>query len=333
MELNFDASDNSKSPSFQSSRDDKSRVSYGGGFHISKKKPEPTPPRGPIASVPAEVANRMSMANGYSSMEVLENEIQRLKFQSQGLENVRQSRQTEGILHLDPPTHTYHSEFEQQKLRGANISLQELEVLKERNAMRLLEIEAELSRSKHEQPPPKNHFGAEYVPVFKKSQPKQNKSIHDYQRKYQEKFDKYLHEKERKRQSSLIKGKEMNVSGNFALEKEDVIENEILLKWMFKKLDKDRSGMVDKVELIQEFTQNPELGKLFGFVERVDSPRYMEKFNQIFESIGLGLKHEISLSEFLTFFEKFLRSSKKAEKFDPKPSKVSTSPKKILKKS
>lgn len=323
-------SEQSKSSPFQSFRGDKSRVSYGGGFHIAKKI-SPTPPsRQNIASDPIEIANRMSSANGYSSIEVLENEIQRLKFQSQGMENLRKSKYSEGILHLDPPSHRHPSHYEEKNIYEPHIGLQELELLKEKNATRLLEIEAELLRSKQEENHGKRKFSGEYVPVFKQKKIKEKKSVNEYERKYQEKFEKYVEDKEKKRQIGLIKGKELRISQGADDEHEEAVENEVLLKWMFKKLDKDQSGTVDKIELIQEFHNNPELAKLFGFFEQVSSPRYLERFNQIFEKIGVGQKHEISISEFLLFFEKFSKSSKKFEK---KPETLPKSPKKNLRKS
>ena len=109
---------------------------------------------------------------------------------------------------------------------------------------------------------------------------------------------------------------------------------------MFKKLDKDHSGTVDKIELIHEFSQNPDLGKLFGFNEKADNPLYLETFHKIFDYIGVGNKNEISMIEFLRFFENFTSSRKLSEKTEKIPKKVEKketspvrSPRKILKKS
>ena len=334
--LNFEGAytENSKSTPFQSYRSEKSRVSYGGGFHINKKPDTTPPPQLPEASKPHEIASRVFSPDMHSSIQVLENEIQRLKFQSQGIEKFRNSKYTEGILHLDPPSHSHRQVIEEQSFNRGNISLEELAVLKERNASRLLQIEAELSRSKFESQAPKDHFRSEYVPlVTKEKKTLKSKSIQDYEKKYQGKFQKYIEEKEKNRRLGLIKGKELKITENTLEENEDTLENEVLLKWMFKKLDKDKSGTVDKLELIQEFHQNPELANIFGFKEAIDSPRYLERFNQIFEKIGLGLKHEITMPEFLQFFESFSKSSKKIEQKIQKPQPVSKSPKKILKKS
>ena len=82
---------------------------------------------------------------------------------------------------------------------------------------------------------------------------------------------------------------------------------------MFKKLDKDHSGTVDKIELIHEFSQNPDLGKLFGFNEKADNPLYLETFHKIFDYIGVGNKNEISMIEFLRFFENFACSVSKED--------------------
>lgn len=322
--LNFEITNSEQfKNSSQPSRTEKPRVSYGGGFHI-QKKPEPPPVYEPQKLHPDDLAQRISSPKGYSSLEVIQNELQRLRQDSQNIEKFREPKYTEGTLHLDPYAHNYHIE---QQIPG-KINLQQLEVLKEQNAARILEIEAELARSKQENYIGEHVSSHQYVPVFQpySKTPKKNKSIQDYHKKYQEKFEKYLRDKQKSKTDKVITGKEMKIPDNYKTPAEEGVENSVILKWMFKKLDKDRSGKVDKVELIQEFHQNPELCKLFGFNIDITSSNYMQKFTEIFEKIGTGSKNEISMDEFLLFFDKFINPSK------PTPTRTEKSPKKILKK-
>lgn len=329
----------SKSSPFQSYRGDRPRMSYGGGFHMGAKH-TPTPVvQVPEASNPNDIARRISSPDGRLSLHVIEEELERLKMQSQSIEKMRQSQFVKGILHLDPPnhSHSFHADHDMHShSAGKRTNLEELEVLKEKNAARLVEIEAQMARAKQED------YGhgykgikSEFISVIpnKKHPGKKERTISDYQRKYQEKFEKYVSEKEKKRIESQIKGKEMKVSESSRGKEEEseLLETKVLLKWIFKKLDKDHSGMVDKVELFQEFHQNPELARLFGFVELVDSPRYLQRFNEIFDRLGVSNTHEITLDEFLLFFEKYTKSMNKVEKpVHASPIKKDKSPKKVI---
>ena len=226
--LNFEVSplDNSKSTPLQSFRTDKSRVSYGGGFHISKKPESIQSPSFPQSLHPSEIAHRLSSPNGYSSIDVVQNEIQRLKNQSQELEKLRNSKPSDRILHMD--TYNYQRIPEEKTFYHENITLNELERLKEKNAAKIIEIEAEMARSKQENV----SFGqkkAEYVPVFTKPQ-KKTKTIEEYQKKYQEKFEKYRENKEKQKNYNKIKGKQMSPTENLNEDYSEALDTQILLK-------------------------------------------------------------------------------------------------------
>ena len=156
----------------------------------------------------------------------MQNEIQRLKNQSQELEKLRNSKPSDRILHMD--TYNYQRIPEEKTFYHENITLNELERLKEKNAAKIIEIEAEMARSKQENV----SFGqkkAEYVPVFTKPQ-KKTKTIEEYQKKYQEKFEKYRENKEKQKNYNKIKGKQMSPTENLAEDYSEALDTQILLK-------------------------------------------------------------------------------------------------------
>lgn len=199
------SSDHSKSTPFQSFRGDKPRISYGGGFHISKKPA--VPPQAYIAetSQPGEISNRLSSNSSVPPLHVIEMELERLKQQSMSIQALRNKQNSETILHLDPPSHR-HKHEEQPTFSHKNFGLQELELLKEQNANKIVEIEAELRRSKE---PEVRNKHSEFVPVYYKREksPKRPEKLNGVQKEYYEKFEKFVQGKEKKKVEKVFEGK------------------------------------------------------------------------------------------------------------------------------
>ena len=198
------SSEASKSP-FQSYRGDKPRMSYGGGFHMSKK-PAPAPqPYVAETSKPIEIGHRFSSDPTIPPLHVIERELERLREHSTSIEKLRSNHFTAGILHLDPPSHRNHSHEKEFSL-NQKISLEELELLKEKNAARIVEIQAELRRSQTNEV--LNH-SAEFIEVYKPRKPevKKPEKLTEYQKQYYENFESYMNAKDKAKADRIIEAK------------------------------------------------------------------------------------------------------------------------------
>ena len=237
------SSEVSKSP-FQSYRGDKPRMSYGGGFHMSKK-PAPEPqPYVAETSKPIEIGHRFSSDPAIPPLHVIERELERLREHSTSIEKLRSSHFTAGILHLDPPSHRNHIHEKEFSL-NQKISLEELELLKEKNAARIVEIQAELRRSHTNEVI--NH-SAEYIEVYqpRKSEIKKPEKLTEYQKQYYENFESYMNAKDKAKADRIIEAKiaseNQGVLESARGRKEDLEENEF--KWT--KVEKFKNEKRDK---------------------------------------------------------------------------------------
>lgn len=72
------------------------------------------------------------------------------------------------------------------------------------------------------------------------------------------------------------------------------------LAYIFKKIDTDGTGKIDKVELMQELHRNSDLARILGFAAEAAQPDYMSQFEALFRSLGQG--NEVTFEQFREFF-------------------------------
>ena len=251
------------------------RKSYGGGFSVPSK---------PQTKLP-EYSFTKNYEETYNPdyVESLEARLQQLKAQSEQLKSQGQ----------------VSSSFYQNNTSNQNLTIEEIEILREQQSAKLLELQAEYNRTKNQTP--SNTQVLENF-NYRSFSPKQtHKSRFSPSRqKYEDKFQRYL---ENKRVSQKPKSAQRESKTSCVLKKtKGDFEKVTFLRWMFSKLDKDNSGTIDKVELMQEFHQNPDLAELFGLREHAEHPHYMERFEEVFSNIGLSGKFEFSFEDLVDFF-------------------------------
>ena len=303
-------------------REVKSRQNFAGGFQFPKRGERPV-----VAAQRTEELNEreeLEDTGNFSGnmLESLEAQLARLKRESEGLKSYSQPGMMESLLHLDPPQvyRTHHHPTQPQT--DQPMSLERLELLKSEHERRLTESEAEYQRSKKGSlgtpqwsTEDLDYHGKSIRAVSYAAQYSDKPKVPTQTRlKYENKFEDYL----QKRKGSSTQ----QLQGNpVATASKPRPELQSFLSYIFKKVDKDGTGQIDKVELMQELHQNPELARLFGFETEAMDPNYMVKFEQLFRTLGQG--DDISYDEFVTFFSQ--AAEKKPTESLSIPSKTDTS--------
>ncbi|CAG9320755.1 unnamed protein product [Blepharisma stoltei] len=67
---------------------------------------------------------------------------------------------------------------------------------------------------------------------------------------------------------------------------EEENENTKLLKWIFKKIDHNKNGFIEKTELIKEIASNQELADLLGIMGNIQDKEFMRQVDKIFQNSG-----------------------------------------------
>lgn len=304
---------------FSPPKEVKSKISYGGGFQMPKNKissPE-------LFNYPQYVSVQNREVNAFNnpvqsqySIATVEDEIMKLKMESEYLNERWSCKPIDpSILHVDHISYTHrHAD----QADGNHLSLEELEMLKETQTKKLIDLETEYFRTKNTA-----SFKSGFNLSYSRSSPKrsnefftpkaktvnqnfsQRSRVSPTRKQWESRFERHLQTKEMSKKTQ-VKGKpkrntQAKLTPGSAKDKE--FEAVSFLRWMFKKLDKDSSGTVDSIELMQEFHANPEIAEMFGLREQAEHPHYMERFKKVFETIGLGNKNEFNLDDFLEFFK------------------------------
>ncbi|CAG9319563.1 unnamed protein product [Blepharisma stoltei] len=301
-------------------REVKPRVSYGGGFQMPRKEASSPGHLQQSPRTASQISARYSsQIENQPSISNFEQELMKLKMESQYLSNQWFSKPIDpSILHVDPITHSHKSYYK--AADATNLSLEELELMKESQTKKLIDLETEYYRTKQTSSfqHPSQSSGINFS--YSRSSPKasydyftpkgkptsQSVRLSPTREQYEAKYERYLQGKAMNKKNKDIRGKPKINSKEIKKGQTSDREFEMVtfLRWMFKKLDKDGSGSVDTVELMQEFHANPEIAEMFGLREQAEHPQYMERFKDVFDSIGLGNKHEFTLDDFLEFFRK-----------------------------
>ena len=286
-------------------REVKARQTFSGGFHYPKKaeRPGAAPQRGDDVNEREEEMEGTGNFSG-NMLESLEAQLARLKRESEALKGQSQPRMMESLLHLDPPeVYRSHHHSAQPQAFDQPMSLERLEMLKSEHERKLTESEAEYMRSKKESlgtpqwsTEDLNYHGKSISALSYAAKYSDKPKVPAQTRaKYENKFEDYLQRRKdnstQQLQGSALPSAPVGKSRP---------ELEPFLSYIFKKIDKDNTGEIDKVELMQELHKNPELASLFGFETEAMDADYMTKFEQLFSTLGRG--DDISYSEFVEFF-------------------------------
>lgn len=313
-------------------REVKAKVSFGGGFYLPKRE------SGEQHSQESDISAKFNWrpddvpeeprVHGQGIIDSLEVELMRLKRESYSIKEQKASKPVqESLLHLNPTPHRHV-----QEKRPEDMSLADLETMRSRHAAKLVELEAEYLMQKKDlnrqsrAAPPEDKFSKTLWMSHDQEETK-----HEYVErphlppkqtfisKYEAKFERYLNEKVKQKRGREIKG--TAVWEPTPQEAEDnKNELKILVKYMFNKLDKDLSGQVDRLELLQEIHSNPELAELFNLKSLVTDDSYVVKFNEMYKRVA-GDRDSITLPELNQFFH-----LDRLEQTRPKPiSKAQTS--------
>lgn len=272
-------------------REVKTRQSFAGGFQFPRQYAEP-------ASAATKYEDLNERAQGHettwevsgNAIDSLEAQVARLQLESESLRPRSHRGRIESLLHLDSldvyRNHHHHSTLQTEM----PMSLEQLEFLRTEHAKRLTEVEAEYARSRKEGAVWSSSqldfrsYGRSALSKVSKSEPKVPTEL---RQRYESRFEEYL----MKKRGSTQPVQQSSPSS---------LHLEPFLSYIFKQIDKDRTGRIDKLELMQEIHQNQELARLLGFEAVARDPDYMGKFEQLFSSLGDG--NEVSFTQFLAFF-------------------------------
>ena len=284
------------SMSFGKGLEAKVRTSFAGGFQIPKSQPVPEPqqarPKAPLPSAWAQALQPSAPSGDVIGR--LEDQLRALQAESH---QIRQQRNTpqfavESLLHADYHDTGYHAPPSSDE----TMTLDQVESMKRQNAYRLIELEAEYEKRKGERAQKGTTWGkAKYeasASVQKymleiEAKVKAGPSLTPEQTDYKSKFEKYLIQKASKQ------------TGKAATS--DLPQSERLLKFIFKTIDKDKDGQIDKVELLQELQSNEELPLLLGFSALVTDSDYMESLERQFQAISPN--DQITFEQFIGYFQ------------------------------
>lgn len=283
------------SMSFGKGLEAKVRTSFAGGFQIPKsesvREPQEIRPKAPLPTAWAQ-ALQPSVPSG-NVISRLEEQLRALQAESH---QIRQQRNTpqfavESLLHADYHDTGHHAPPSSDE----TMTLDQVESMKRQNAYRLIQLEAEYMKRKGERTQKDTSWGkAKYeasASVQKYMQEieakvKAGPSLTPEQTNYKSKFEKYLQEK-----ASKQTGKTVN---------SDLPQSERLIKFIFKTIDKDKDGRIDKVELLQELQNNEELPLLLGFTAQTTDSDYMESLERQFAAISSD--DQITFKQFCDYF-------------------------------
>lgn len=272
-------------------REVKARQSFAGGFQFPRKYPEPATAMTRNDDL-NERAHETTWEISGNAIESLEAQVARLQLESESLRPRSHRGRIESLLHLDS-LDVYRSHHHRSTLQTEMpMSLEQLEFLRTEHAKRLTEVEAEYARSKKERAVWSSaqldfrSFGRSALSDVSKSEPKVPTEL---RLRYESRFEDYLMKK--RGRCSIQPAQKSSLS---------YLDLELFLIYIFKQIDKDRTGRIDKLELMQELHENQELARLLGFETVAMDPEYMGKFEQLFSSLGDG--NEVSFPQFLAFF-------------------------------
>lgn len=267
-----------------SSHTSKVKTTYGGGFRMLKgshSKPE--------------YSNRQQIGSEIPSknFKTIQEEIEELQEKSAALQ-CKNKKSSQKSFSKKPRFEAFQGEREEL----VNIrSLEELEFLKEKNAKKLVELEAEYNRNKLEEG---NVYKGNKVKKEESSRgvKRIEEKVTQVQKKFEMRFEKYKNEKSEKyyekAQKSLEKVREspekvrkspekawtspekqksLLVKPDQPLEKSLLSksiehhhafnsldkEKQIMLKWIFRKCDTTKSGQISLSKLLEELEDSPEL--------------------------------------------------------------------------
>ena len=296
--------------SFGKAPEAKQRTTFAGGFQIPKSAPIPSPPIvKPRAALPSAWTEALQppVPSSGNILTRLEDQLHALQAESHQLRQMRGGVQpfaVESLLHADYRDTGYHN----QPSTDDTLTLDQVESMKRQNAYKLIQLEAEYQKKKTERLQQKqdSKWGkAKYeasasvqkymLEIGEKM--KEGTKLTPEQTDYKAKFEQYLDKKAGKSQ-----------------EKPSIPQSDRLLKFIFKTIDRDKDGKIDKVELLQEIQNNDELPQLLGFTGEISDSDYLESVERKFKSI--------SEDEFITFpqFLSYFQQEKKEPKAAPIPS-------------
>jgi hypothetical protein len=279
-------------------REVKAKMSFGGGFYLPKRdstsqsQDSEHSARFKSRGEPAQLDEEPRM-QGQGIIDSLEQELLRLKQESYFIKEQQTSKPLrESLLHLDPPSHR-HIESK----RPEDMSLADLEMMRSLHAAKLVELETEYFLQKKE-PWRQSHTEGkdlrshDYEETRVVERPPKEPVIS----KYEAKYERYLNERLKQKRGGEVEG---NVVGE--VKEQERNELKLLVKYMFNKLDNDRSGLVDRLELMRELHSNPELAELFSLKSLVTDEGYVDKFSQMYTKVA-GSQDSVSLPQLYDFF-------------------------------
>ena len=286
-------------------REVKSRPSFAGGFQFPKRAAM-SPGRIPVSEDVNSRLPGLEPAGQFSGnmLDSLESQLAQLRKESEYLKSHKPPEMMESLLHLDPPAvyHSHHS-HNPETAYPQSMSLAKLEQLRSENERKLTESEAEYLRTKSAlNATPQwtsddlNYHGKRMNLYSYADREERPKIPTETRVKYEKKFEGYLERKKYEESKGKLQGNAVQE------EKLGKIRPELepFLSYIFKKIDKDGTGQIDKVELMQELHQNPELATLLGFQAASMDSDYMHQFEQMFSALGHG--DDVSYMEFMQFF-------------------------------
>lgn len=272
-------------------REVKARQSFAGGFQFPRKSTQQLTTRTRYDDL-NERANETAWQYSGNAIQSLEEQVAKLRQESEGLKPRSHRDRIESLLHLDSPDvyHSHHHPTPQTAVQ--TMSLEQLQYLRTQHAKKLTEIEAEYARGKHEGgvwgSAELNFRRSAFSEVSKsQSRPKVPTEMRE---RYERRFEDYLEKKRGRPSTQPAQSSPITRS----------VDLEPFLSYIFKKVDEDKTGRIDKMELMQELHHNPELAHLLGFGAVAVDPDYLAKFEQLFESLGHG--NEVTFPQFLAFF-------------------------------